>query len=84
MEIISSSTNMISLGNTGLRSGNPFEIQFNFLNAIIEWREQDKTTWDASSGGGQERFLRYIQENNIWKNQNKLKIESFLKQFYTE
>lgn len=72
MEIISSNTNMISLGNTGLRSGNPFEIQFNFLNAIIEWREQDTTKWDRSPGGGQERFLRYIQENNIWKNQIKL------------
>ena len=72
MKKIDSKTNMISLGNTGLRSGNPFEIQFNFLNAIIEWREQDTTKWDRSPGGGQERFLRFVQENNTWKNEIKL------------
>ena len=69
---ITANTNMISLGNTGLRAGNPFEVQINFLNAIYDWREKDKSSWDTKPGGGQEKFLEFMQKNNIWKNEIKL------------
>ena len=71
-EKITANTNMISLGNTGLRTGNPFEIQINFLNAIYDWRQEDTSAWDEGPGKGQERFLKFTQKNNIWKNQIKL------------
>ncbi|SVC81468.1 uncharacterized protein METZ01_LOCUS334322, partial [marine metagenome] len=70
--VISAATNIISIGNTGLRTKDPATEHIKILSALKDFRKIVPDGWEEEKE--QKEFLKFIKENEIWdiKEDNKV------------